>query len=71
MHGELEPEIPSGEDVSVTALSIYCRSDSESNRSRGRGPVNTPDSQGQVTVTALLRGEKVCCLQEDSVRCIT
>lgn len=41
LHGKLGPECPSWEDVSVTALSTYCQSDSESNTSRDRGTVYT------------------------------
>lgn len=75
LHGGLEPECPSWEDVSVTALSTYCQSDSESITSRDRGAVNTWDSQGQVNVTApratRAQGEKVRRPQEDSVCCTT
>lgn len=45
-----EPECPSREEVSVTALSTYCQSDSEGETSTDGGSVNTYQSQGRVNV---------------------
>lgn len=75
LHWQFEPECPSWEEVSVTALSTYCQSDCESNTSRDGGIVNIQESQGQFNVTApwVARawGWKVCWPQEDNVRCPT